>query len=252
LLFAILFFSVSSSKLVTYLVPAFPMLAWIGAEAWSDPRRQRRGAWGVAIAYGALAIVCGAASLRPGRLAFLGDPRLIPQGLIAARALAVAWTVVAIIAIGAAWKGWRNIPWIAAFSFMPILLVLGGPVLKGYASSQSGEPLARAIASHDLQGRVRFEHCYSPGTDFVLGRRSQLVSREGFETTSNYQARYRASLERRGEWTPLETVSPLDSTMAVVRSSREAETPAHPGQELYRDGRFTAYVETPSPAPSHP
>ena len=251
LLFAILFFSVSSSKLVTYLVPALPMLAWLGAEAWSDPLRQRRGAWGVAITYGALAIGCGLAGLRTGWLAFLGDPRLIPLGQTAARQLALAWTAVGVVAIGAAWRGWRNIPWIACFSFTPILLILGGPVLQAYASSQSSEPLARAIASHASRGTVRFEFCYSPGADFVLGRRSQLVSHGGFETTSNYQARYRARLERRGEWTPLESASALDSAVAVVRSSREAGIGAHRGQEIYRDGRFIAYVETRSPESDH-
>ena len=36
--FAAAFFSLSHSKLVTYLLPAFPALAWAAAEAWGDAR----------------------------------------------------------------------------------------------------------------------------------------------------------------------------------------------------------------------
>ena len=38
-LFATVFFSLSHSKLVTYLVPAFPAFAWMAAERWGDVRR---------------------------------------------------------------------------------------------------------------------------------------------------------------------------------------------------------------------
>jgi len=239
LLFAIVFFSLSSSKLVTYLVPVFPMMAWLGAEAWCDPGRERRGAVGVALVYAALAIVCGLASLRPAWLAFLGDARMIPLGTNATGKLALDWIALGVIALVAAWRRWRNIPWIACFSFTPILLIHAAPVFQAYAASQSGEPLARAVAD---RGKVRFELCYSPGADFMLGRRSELVSLTGFETTSNYQARYRETLERRGEWTPLASVSEMDSGWVIVRPSGEKDTRAHPQREVFRDGRFAAYA----------
>jgi 4-amino-4-deoxy-L-arabinose transferase-like glycosyltransferase len=234
LLFAIVFFSVSSSKLVTYLLPAFPMMAWLGAEAWCDAGRERRGAIGVALVFGALAVLCGGASLRPDWLGFLGDAKLIPLGRSTAGQLALVWTAIAIIAFLAAWRSWRNVPWIACFSFMPILLVQAGPVFQAYASSQSGEPLARALASYD---RVRFEHCYSPGADFIRGRRSELVSLTGLETTSNYQARYRETLKRRGEWTPLASVAGTDSSWIVVRPPGGVNTRA---REIFRDQHFVA------------
>jgi len=43
-LFAAVFFTLSHSKLVTYLLPALPMLAWAAAERWSDPARLKQGA----------------------------------------------------------------------------------------------------------------------------------------------------------------------------------------------------------------
>jgi len=239
LLFAIAFFSLSSSKLVTYLVPVLPMMAWLGAEAWCDSCREQRGAVGVALVYGALAVVFGLASQRPAWLAFLGDAGLVALGRIAAAQLTLVWIALAVIALFAAWIRWRNVAWIACFSFTPILLVSAAPLFQAYASSQSGEPLARAVGA---RGKVRFEFCYSSGVDFMLGRRSELVSLTGFETTSNYQARYRETLRRRGEWTPHASVTEVDSTLVVVRPSGDKNARAHPWREIFRDQRFVAYA----------
>jgi len=121
------------------------------------------------------------------------------------------------------------------------LLAAGSPLLR-YAASQSGEPLARSIADTAPGGRVRFEACYSPGTDFVLGRRSALVSALGRETTSNYQLRYRATLVARGEWTPL--AAPDSARVeVVVRPVRPAAEPPAGYMPFFRDERFVAYVK---------
>ncbi len=58
LLFAAVFFTLSRSKLVTYLLPAFPALAWWAAESWGRVRRARGPAVALAIV---LAIVTMAA-----------------------------------------------------------------------------------------------------------------------------------------------------------------------------------------------
>src|SRR5262245_35958943 len=137
LLFAAVFFTLSRSKLVTYLLPAFPPLAWLSAEAWTRTP-----------------------------------------------------------------AGWTRWAFAAQILVTPMALLLGRPALMDYARSQSGEPLALAIASVG-DGPVCYEACYSPGSDYLLGRRSTLVSADGRETTSNYQLRYRRSLIARGLWTPI-------------------------------------------------
>jgi hypothetical protein len=88
---------------------------------------------------------------------------------------------------------------------------------------------------------VRFELCYSPGADFALGRRSEIVSPLGFETTSTYQRRYRGALIARGLWTPHATPPPPAPGTVVVRPAGRDATPAPPGAiELFRDARFVA------------
>jgi len=133
--FAAVFFTLSHSKLVTYLLPAFPPLAWIASAAWGDraPRAAR-----VVLALEALALL--------GALVWAAGAE---GRTLVARAMA-----------------------------------------RGVAS---GAPLARAVEAAG-GGRLRYERCYSPGTDYLLGRGSTLVSERGEETTSNYQLRYRETL----------------------------------------------------------
>ncbi len=183
LLFAAVFFSLSRSKLVTYLLPAIPPLAWLAAAAWTR--------------------------------------------------------------FESAWRPWA---FAAVLLFTPSVLLLGRPALVEYARSRSGAPLARAIAAAD-EGPVRYEACYSPGTDFLLGRRGLLVSADGRETTSNYQLRYRPTLIARGLWTPLAAAAAGDSTTAaardpvalVVRPAHGAGPPPARWSECFRDRRFVAY-----------
>ncbi len=181
-LFAVIFFTLSRSKLVTYLLPALPPLAWLAAAAWTRyPGPGRR--WG----------------------------------------------------------------FVAMLLFTPLVLVVGGPALVDYARSQSGAGLAEAVMAAG-GGSVRFEACYSPGTDYLLDRRSALVDVGGAETTSNYQLRYRETLVARGLWTPITAIdavasdtSAADTTAVVVRSAKR-EDPAPDGwREIHRDLRFVAY-----------
>ncbi len=92
---------------------------------------------------------------------------------------------------------------------------------------------------------MRYEFCYSPGTDFLLGRSSELVAPLGRETTSNYQVRYRALLVERGQWTAL--AAPGDSWVAVVVRPAGDRRPAPIGGiEFFRDARFRAYRMPPA------
>ena len=172
-LFGAGFFALSHSKLVTYLLPAFPALAWWAAECW------RRAA-------------------RPG------------------------WMLAATLA------------------FTPLVLVLGFAPLEDEATAASGAPLARALRAVAAT-RVRYEDCYSPGTDFLLGKPSVVVSATGEPLTSNYALRYRDALRQRGLWTLVDSPSVAPAADAIVRATRHAGVAPEGFREIFRDARFTAW-----------
>lgn len=238
-LLAAVFFTLSRSKLVTYLVPVLPMLAWVAAEAWADARRARRGG----IVLGAVLAAIGA-----GGLAFASVPRLVavtgdPGGIVSAavRNLGLAVLILAVLAFASAWR--RRPAWgvCAAALFTPAVLLAAGPAGAMLAARTSGADLAAAIEAHDPTARVRYEYAYSPGTDFLLGRGGWFVSETGHEFTSNYQVLYRDELIGRGLWVPAsmpEAAPPADVIVRQVRDTR----PVPPGwSEFHRDLRFVAY-----------
>lgn len=173
-LFAAVFFGLSHSKLVTYLLPAIPALAWWAAECWQRGSRPR-------------------------------------------------WAFVGVLA------------------FTPLLVTAGFGALQHEASASSGEGLARAVRAAGVT-TVRYEDCYSPGTDFRLGQRSVVVSATGHPLTSNYVVRYRDSLRQRGLWPLVDSVGAAPGTRIIVRETRRAGVPPEGGRELFRDRRFTAWL----------
>ena len=246
-LFAAVFFSLSHSKLVTYLLPALPMLAWTAAEAWSDAPRASRAAWGLAVVYLAVALLAAIAGFGP-LLGRAGPP--FDSFAFSAKIIAACFAYVALRSAVAA-LGRPDRAFIGILLFTPVLLFAAGEPLLRHAATQSGEPLARAITATAPGGFVRYQWCYSPGTDFRLGRRSGLVSERGAETTSTYQVRYRAALVARGQWTPLAAVpDSQDVDVIVLPAGRGAPVgsgptgPVPPAEymEFFRDGRFAAYV----------
>ena len=173
-LFASVFFTLSHSKLVTYLLPVVPALAYIAAESWG--RRAQR----------------------------------LPR------------------------------PLLVALVFTPLLLVGGAPWLNDYVQRHSGAALAGAIRASG-GGAVRYEDCYSPGTDFLLDRGSSLVSATSAPLTSNYILRYRDTLRLRGQWPLYATAADAPAAAIIVRATKNAAVPPEGGQLIFRDARFTAW-----------
>ena len=104
----------------------------------------------------------------------------------------------------------------------------------------SGAALADAIrVSGD--GEVRYEDCYSPGTDFLLDRRSAVVSASGAPLTSNYVVRYRELLGQRGQWRLYPTPAAAPPAAIIVRSTKNPAPPPAGGRLIFRDARFTAW-----------
>jgi 4-amino-4-deoxy-L-arabinose transferase-like glycosyltransferase len=176
-LFAAVFFSLSQSKLVTYLLPAFPPLAWWAAECWLAARRP-------------------------------------------------AWALAAVLA------------------FTPLVLLAGALPLREYAHGTSGERLARAIA-HAGARTVRYEDCYSPGTDYLLGRPTTVVSALGHPLTSNYALRYRETLRARGEWPLVDGPAGAPPADVIVRETRREGLAPEGFREIFRDRRFVAWHRSP-------
>jgi len=237
-LFAAVLFSLSHSKLVTSLLPALPMLAWTAAEAWSDAGRARRAAWGLTAVFATITLVFGLAGFGPW-LVRAGAP--FDSAGTSAKIIAACFAYVALRSAAAA-LGRPDRAFIGILLFTPVALFAAGEPLLRYADSQSGEPLARAITAIAPGGFVRYESCYSPGTDFRLGRRSALVSTLGHETTSTYQARYRATLVARGLWTPLAAAPDSDRVDVIVHPVTGGLAPPAGTMEFFRDDRFVAYV----------
>ena len=237
-LFAAVFFTLSRSKLVTYLLPALPPLAWAAAEAWSDPARARRGAWALMVVFAALAAATAAAGWGP--LLARMNPRPDATTVASARLLAQGLAALALFSMSVALSRRPRVAILNAAFFTPLLLASTGFALWHHASTQSGAPLASAIATLG-GGPVRYESCYSPGTDYLRGRISTIVSADGRETTSIYQVRYRESLIARGEWTPRAAPPPGDSTAVVVRPSRSGSAPPAGYVEFFRDWRFVGF-----------
>ena len=182
-LFAAVFFTLSRSKLVTYLLPALPPLAWLAAAAWGRVRPSTR-----------------------------------------------RWALTALLLV------------------VPLALVAKRWVLFHYAWDQSGAGLATVIRATG-GGPVRYQACYSPGTDFLLDRRGALVDVGGDQTTSNYQLRYRETLIARGLWTPLPAGAAGGDSAGgagvLVRAAARAGDPPAGWHQIFRDGRFVAYRRDP-------
>ncbi|MGE5178370.1 MAG: hypothetical protein ACM3PF_04665, partial [Bacteroidota bacterium] len=242
-LFAVLFFSLSRSKLATYLLPCFPPLALAAAESWTAPGAARRGTWRTAIVYAALATILALAAARwidlPRTPAL--EPLFAPAG-----PLAIAFAALSLIAALGIFLSRVEPATLSLLALTPVALWIAGPALVGYAQAQSGEPLGRAASAAAGGGRVWFERCYSPGAQFALGRSIDLVSDRGLETTSTYQSRYRETLVARGEWRPRSGVPSRERPAVIVRPARSATEATPPGMSLFfQDARFAAYRRGP-------
>ena len=235
--FALVFFTLSHSKLVTYLLPCIPMLAYAAAEAWSDSTRARRGAWTLAALYATLTL--GFAVAGWSDVLDRVKPPLDPGVSTSAKVIAGCFAYVVFRSVMAA-IGRPGGAFVGALLFTPVVLFAAAGPLLGYAASASGAPLARAIEAAAPTATVRYESCYSPGTDFLLGRTGTIVSIDGHELTSEYQMRYRGTLVRRGQWTPL-SATPVGGADVVVRPATPDTTTPAESIEFHRDRRFVAF-----------
>jgi hypothetical protein len=120
-------------------------------------------------------------------------------------------------------------------------LLLGGyPWLLAAATDRSGAPLARALATQPAVS-IGYEDCYSPGTDYLLGRSHPVRSALGHPVTSNYVIRYRDTLRVRGLWRLRDAWPDGAEPEVRVAESRRQPVPPEGYEEFHRDARFVAF-----------
>jgi 4-amino-4-deoxy-L-arabinose transferase-like glycosyltransferase len=235
-LFATVFSSLSHSKLVTYLLPAFPALAWWAAESWgaASERRRRLAAIVAAVFWLGLA----SAATWAQRAGVAADSPLVPQ----LHLVELACVVVLAAALVAISRRGALLRWPALALFPAVVLVAGAGPLGQIAQSQSGAGLAAAVRAHG-GGTVLYEDCYSSGSDYLLGRISTVVSRDGRVLTSNYVIRYRDTLKARGQWTLFDSTGAAPPAAHHVVPTRWFGDRAtlRPDSAEYVDSRFTAF-----------
>jgi hypothetical protein len=233
----VLFFSLSSSKLGGYVLPAFPLFAlFLGAEAVHSVGRRWAWTWipGFALLLIGLWLSVGASrNVILGRLhlseSLLGDAgtllgrvgivSLVTGALLLGLGIARRVTVGAIASIAEQGAGSRGPDFegraaagsrllavmgrapaalLVIAMWLPLTVAAGfGPVLR-YADENSSRALAAELRKIGGNGvRVVAVHCLPTGIDYYMGRLVPVVTETGAEFTSTYVARNFPALERR-------------------------------------------------------
>lgn len=196
-LVAVVFFSISQSKLPGYVLTAVVALGMLVARvldlACEHPEgRARRLVIRGAIALAVIAAV-GAVLLALALKVEGGFPALLHLRGGDIQRLGPAtgpllW-VLAILALAAAVAGWRRDARIAsaAFALPPLLLLtiaFGGA--RAYAEASSARQLALRLPALPPATEVACLECLPNGLPFYLRRTVTIITRDGSETTSNY------------------------------------------------------------------
>ena len=244
IVFAAVFFTLSRSKLVTYLLPVIPCMAWIAAEAWERAWRTRRAGIGIAVTLAVVSLAGFVFGFYRPAWGTIIEPHVIDAGMQSTRVLGIILGIATLLSGIGAWLKRSEWALVAALAFTPTVLLAIWPTLIQHADTQSGAPLAAAIRDVSPDADVVYEHAYSPGTDFLMGRTSRFVTEAGREFTSNYQIFYREQLIERGQWRP-EPAGSSPVPDVIVHPSRRENLPAPVGFEpIFTDRRFTAYRRT--------
>ena len=238
-LFAAVFFSLSHSKLVTYLLPALPMLAWIAAEAWSDAERARRAAWGLTAVCVAIALALRPRRLRPVAGARRGALRL---GRRWARRSSPPASPTSRCARLAAALGRPDRAFVGILLFTPVVLFAAGEPLLRYAASQSGRAAGarhrrhRARRLRALRGVLQSRHRFPARAALGAGERARPRDDEQLPGPLPRHARRPRPVDAARRGPGLRTAW---TSSCVPRAAAPAPPAGY--MEFFRDGRFVAY-----------
>lgn len=171
-LFPLVFFSLSGSKLATYILPVFPALAVLFARVlWALVDQNDRPALASAAA---LFVVLGVGCLGASRLAPLVSTH--PRGLAIVPLLLLGGLVLLIGGL-VAWRSTsRGVPWRWLAVMAATTLVLEVVVFAGRSVAQHYKPIALAIREAWRPGdRIVLLGHYTQGIPFYTGQRVILV-----------------------------------------------------------------------------
>jgi 4-amino-4-deoxy-L-arabinose transferase-like glycosyltransferase len=251
----VVFFSLSSSKLPGYVLPAFPWLALLVARA-ALRVNAHPAAWtvvpGVTLALLGIAEIGAASSgmelaprLRlPVALEPALDRMLVRIGILA---LALGATLIALRALrrpGAA-------PALLALHTPFLAFLIAGP-LTAYAEQNASRALARAIGVHGgaRDGAVAV-HCFPNGIDWYLGRIVPIVTETGGEVTSAYVARNVEALRARHPdilWSESDLAEHLARGDADLLITRRRDAPPAGAAPLGEFGKYLLWRASSTPA----
>ncbi|HVO35364.1 MAG TPA: glycosyltransferase family 39 protein [Gemmatimonadales bacterium] len=225
-LVAVVFFSISQSKLPGYVLTAVVALGVLVARvldlAFEAPggragRLVVRGTIGLALIAALGAGLLAAAHATQGGLPALLHVRGGDVQRLGPATGALFWTF-AILALAAAVAAWRRDARLvsAAFALPPLLLLtiaFGGA--RTYAEASSARQLARTLPALPPATDVACLQCLPNGLPFYLRRTVTVVTRDGSETTSNYVVFF---LKRTSPWP--DQVVPVASLGAWLAARR--------------------------------
>lgn len=251
--FVIVFFSVSESKLVPYVLPAFVPLGVLAALALSAAVGHDGGVRalvrrGFPAAAGALAVaafaVAWAAAARPAWI--LPDPGVISSGVIAPLA-----TLAALASVAAAMSCVRWRPtWCLTNAGAAVVCLFGSLLLAAPAVGRSADAMARFLLARLEPGDVVASFCnYPQSLPAYLGRRIDIVDYRGeldfgisHLPSADRVRRFPTASEFTRTWNSPNTVYVVVKKQAVARMKRAG---IEPGPVLFRQGDLLLFGNRP-------
>jgi 4-amino-4-deoxy-L-arabinose transferase-like glycosyltransferase len=226
-----LFFSLSQSKRPGYILPVFPAVALLAADALcglgAAGRRRLAGALAALCALAAAAAWLGAGTLA-GQLT--GVPGLAQEIPHAGLALGIGLALAAAAALAGARHGGTHAV-AAALALVPVSAALAAQgALDAVAQERSARAVAAAIAAQAPTGfGVVAIGVYPPSLAYYLERPLRLASADARELGSNYIADYVSEMRE----LPGSTLLPADGWRAVLRACAAPTYFVLPGYDLF-------------------
>jgi len=181
------FFSISSGKLMSYILPALPPAALLVGRAWTAFLGGLRGrkfsvCMRTGVAVGAAGCVLLVAAFRIALPRWLGRQEKIPPEDVAwiAAALSVLFAAGAVSLLWLVWRDRRRETLLVACLVPAAAFLLVLAAAKAVEPHRSAKPIAEALLARLAPGdRVAEFRIFQPSLEFYLGRPPILIARKG-------------------------------------------------------------------------
>ncbi len=251
--FVLVFFSISKSKLVPYVLPSFLPLSVLAAMAWREATVRALGPAGrgvLGLAAALLATLFGAVLwMASGGGAQWTEGQELPAAVGFA---AAAGALAASVAMFGAWRGrlriWLSAAAAAALSLL-LCLLLTAPLA---GERRSGKAMAEYLAAHAApQDRVISFAAYPQTLPVYLGRTidvtefiGELEFGIGQLSAAERAARFLSAEQLASVWASGATIHLVTEERAIDKLRRSG---LDPGPVVFRAGRYVLFANHPSP-----